>query len=89
MGHRPPELLKGHLLLQDCLDDIRPGHKHVARPLDHDGEVHEGRRIDSPAGAGPHNGRDLGDHPRGQDIPQEDVGIAGQGVDPLLNPGSS
>ena len=43
MGHRPPELLKGHLLLQDCLDDIRPGHKHVARPLDHDGEVHEGR----------------------------------------------
>ncbi len=88
VGHRPSELLKGDLFLQDRLDHIGAGDEHVARPLHHDDEVHQGRRIDRPPGAGSHDRRDLGDDPRGQDVPQEDIGIAGEGVHPLLDPGA-
>jgi len=43
------------------------------------------RGVDSTAGAGSHDGRDLGDDAGGQDIAQKDVGVAGQGNDALLD----
>jgi hypothetical protein len=37
--HRAAELVLGHLLVRDGLDDVGTGHEHVARVLDHDVEV--------------------------------------------------
>src|SRR5574337_1103756 len=46
-----------------------------------------GRRIDGAAGARPHDGCNLRDHPGRQGVAEEDVRISGQRDDPLLNSG--
>ena len=53
--------------------------------LDHEHEVGDGGRVDRAAGAGPHDRGDLRDDARGQGIAQEDVGVAGEGDDALLD----
>jgi hypothetical protein len=79
------ELFLGHLLARDALYDVRAGDEHVARLLDHEDEVRDRRGVDSAAGAGTHDHADLGYHPRGKHVPVEDVRVAGQRDDALLN----
>ena len=84
--HRAAELLLRHVLVRDRLDDVRPGHEHVARALHHHREVGDGRRVDGAAGARPHDGRDLRDDARGERVAQEDVGVARQRHHAFLDP---
>ena len=57
--HRAAELLLGDVLVRHRLDDVGAGHEHVARVLDHDDEVGDGRRVHGAAGARAHDRRDL------------------------------
>ena len=75
---RAAELLLGDVLVGDGADDVRPGHEHVARALDHHGEVGDGRRVDRAAGARPHHRGDLRHDARRQRVAEEDVGVAGE-----------
>jgi hypothetical protein len=43
-------------------------------------------RVDGAAGAGPHHERDLRDHPRRLHVAPEDLGVAGERDDSLLDP---
>ncbi len=85
VGHGPAQVLLADLLVGDRLDDVGPRDEHVGGVLDHEDEVRDGRRIDRAARAGPHDGRDLRHHPRGQHVAGEDVRIARQGLDPFLD----
>ena len=85
--HRPAELVLRHLLVGDGADHVRPGDEHAARPLDHHREVGDGRGIDRAPGARSHDGRDLRDDAGSERVAQEDVRVAGQRGDPLLDPG--
>ena len=67
------DFLMGHRL-----HDVRTRDEHVARPLDHHGEVRHRRRIHRSASARPHDDRDLWHDAGGQDIAQEDVGVAAE-----------
>ena len=53
----------------------------------HGHEIGQGRAVDRPARAGAQHQADLRHHARVQDVPEEDVGVAGQGVDALLDAG--
>ena len=88
VGHRPAELVLRHLLVGDRANDVGPGDEHVARPLDHHREVGDGRRIDGSTGARPHDGRELRDDAGSERVAQEDVRVAGQRGDALLDPGA-
>ena len=79
------ELLLRHILARDGLDDLRPGEEHVAGALAHDVEVRQCGRVDSTPSAGTEDSGDLRDDTRGQDIVLEDIPVAAQGVDPLLD----
>ena len=61
----PPSRSAVDLLVGHRLHDVRPGDEHVARPLDHDHEVGDRRRVDRAAGARPHDDGDLRDHAGG------------------------
>ncbi len=78
-----------HILVGHGLDHLGAGQKHVAVVAHHDGEVGQRRGIDGPAGAGAENTRQLRDNPRGLDIAQENLGVAGQALDSLLDAGPS
>jgi hypothetical protein len=69
----------------DGPDHVRPGDEHVARLLDHQDEVRDGRRVDGAAGAGPQDRRDLRHHAGGQGVAQENVRVAAQRRHPLLD----
>ena len=79
------ELLGGHVLLGHLLDHLGPGEEHVGGLLHHHDEVGDGRRIDGAAGAGAEDQRDLRHHARVEHVAQEDVGVAGQRIDPFLD----
>ncbi len=66
--------------------DVRPGDEHVARPLDHHREVRDGRRVHRAAGARPEDHRDLRHDARRHDVAQEDLRVAAQRRDALLDP---
>ena len=77
--HGAAELLLGHLFVGHCLDHVGTGHEHVARALDHDVEVGDGRGIHRAAGARPHDGGDLRDDAGRERVAQEkDVGVAAE-----------
>ncbi len=57
--------------------------------LGHEGEVGDGGGVDGAAGAGAEDGGDLRDDSAGQSVAEEDVGVAGEGDDALLNAGSA
>gem|GEM_PF-4879990 len=71
------------------LDDLRPGDEHVAGILDHKYPVGHGRRIDGPAGSGPHNGGNLRNHAGRHGIAIENLAVTGKGIDPFLDPGAA
>jgi len=84
-----PELIEAHFLVSHRLHHVGPGHEHVAHPPDHEHEVGHRGTVHRPAGAGAENDRDLGNHARGEHVPEEDVGVAAEGGHALLNPGAA
>ena len=89
VGDRAAELLEGHLFAGDGLHDVRPGDEHVRRPFDHQHEVGHRRRVDGAAGAGAHHEGDLRDHARALHVAPEDLRVAGQRDDALLDAGAA
>ena len=85
VGHGPAELLLGHLLVGDRLDDVGPGHEHVGGVLHHHVEVGDGRAVDRAPGAGPQDRGDLRHHSGGEGVAQEDVRVAAEGGHSLLD----
>jgi hypothetical protein len=81
----PAELLHGYVFVRHRLHDVRSGHEHVARALDHVNEIGDGGRIHGPAGAGAEDCRDLRDDPRRQRVLEEDVGVPTKGHHALLD----
>ena len=82
---RAAQLLLRHLLVRDGADDVGPGDEHVAGRFDHEHEVGDRGRIDGAARARPQHRRQLRHHARRQRVAQEDVGVAGQRHDALLD----
>ena len=64
VGRRAAERLGVDLLVRHGLHDVRAGDEHVARPLDHDREVGDRRRVHRAAGARAHDDRELRDDAR-------------------------
>ena len=85
MGVGAAELLEGHFLVRHRLEDLGTGHEHVGRPADHEREVRDRRGVDRAPGARAHDRRDLRHHARGEDVPEEDVGVAGERDHALLD----
>ena len=82
---RAAEPLEVDLLVGHGLHHVRPGDEHVARAVDHDDEVGDRRRVHRTAGARAHHQRDLRHDPRRQRVAQEDVGVAAEADDALLD----
>ena len=89
MDARAAELLHGHIFARDGLDDVRAGDEHVAGLLDHKDEVGDDGRVDRAAGAGPHDGRNLRDDAAREHVAGEDVCVAGEADDTLLDAGAA
>jgi hypothetical protein len=67
------------------LDDVGPGDEHVRRALDHQDEVRDGGRVDGAPGAGPEDAAHLRDDAARERVAEEDVGVAGERLDALLD----
>ncbi len=80
------ELLHRHLLARHGADDVGPGDEHVRRAPHHHDEVRDRRRVDGAACARAHHQRDLRHDPGGVDVALEDLRVAGEGDDALLDP---
>src|SRR5512146_2898081 len=85
MRRGAPELLERDLLTGDRLHDVGACDEHVRRPLDHEDEVGDRRRVDGAACARPHYERELRDHAGALHVAPEDLGVAGQRDDALLD----
>ncbi len=81
----PAQIIRRYLLLRDRLHHVRPGHEHVAGVLHHEGEVGDGRAVDRPPGARPHDRRNLGDDARGLRVQLKDVRVPPEALDALLD----
>jgi hypothetical protein len=66
-------------------DHVGAGDDHVARRLDHEDEVGDRGRIDGAACARPEHRRQLRHDARRERVAQEDVGVAGERHDALLD----
>ena len=86
MRRRSAELLEAHLLAGHRLHHVGTGDEHVRRPLDHEHEVGHRRRVDRAARRRPHDEADLRDDAGGLDVPPEDLRVAGERDDSLLDP---
>jgi len=89
VGHGAAQVVVGHHFADDRLDDVGARDVHVARPLDHEDPVRQGRRVDGAAGRGPHDGRDLGDVARADRVAVEDPAVAFQGGHAFLDAGAA
>src|SRR5215203_397812 len=85
VGGRATEVLEGDVLAGDTLYDVGARDEHVARLLDHEDEVRDRRRVYGTTRAGSDDHRDLGHYTRGEHVAVEDVGVAGQRDDTLLD----
>ena len=85
VGHGSAELVLGDLFVGDGLDDVGAGDEHVGGLIDHEDEVGDGGGVDRAAGAGSHDGGDLRDDAGGENVAQEDVGVAGERPHAFLN----
>ena len=81
----PAELLHGDVLAGDGLDDLRAGDEHVARLAHHEDEVGDRGAVDGAAGGRAHDHGDLRDDPARADVAEEDVGVAAEADDALLD----
>ena len=82
---RAPQCLKVHILAGHRLDHFRPRDEHVADALSHDDKVCEARGIDRTPGTGSQHHTDLGDDPAGLGIAPEELTVARQAPDALLD----
>ena len=85
MGRGAAQFLEAHLLAGDRLDDLGPGDEHVGAALDHADEVRQGGGVHRSTGAGTHDERDLWHHSRGVHVAEEDLRVAAEGRDTLLD----
>ena len=83
------QLLLGHVLAGHGLHYLGTGQEHEGDALGHDDEVGQGRGVNGTTGTGTQDGADLGDNARGVDIALEDLGIACQGINALLDAGTA
>jgi hypothetical protein len=86
---RAAELFLGDVFVGDRPHDVGPRHEHVARALDHDGEVGDRRRVDGAAGARAHHRGDLRNDAGGQRVAEEDVGVARERDHAFLDAGAA
>ena len=86
MRRRAAELLERDLLPGHRLHDVGAGDEHVRRALDHEDEVGHRGRVDGAARARAHDERDLRDDARRLDVAPEDLRVAGERDDALLDP---
>eukprot|EP00123_Amoebidium_parasiticum_P013138 comp21793_c0_seq1/m.30974 comp21793_c0_seq1/g.30974 ORF comp21793_c0_seq1/g.30974 comp21793_c0_seq1/m.30974 type:complete len:426 (+) comp21793_c0_seq1:206-1483(+) len=89
VGDGTAQLLLGDHLVGDGFNDIGAGDEHVGGVLDHEGVVGHGRGVHGTTSAGTHDEGQLGDDTGRQDVPLEDIGIAGERLDTLLDTGSA
>ena len=85
MRGRSAQLLFRDIFVCHGLDDVGTGDEHVAGFIHHEHEIGKGGRVDGAARAGPHDRGDLRDHAAGQNISQENVGVARERKYALLN----
>jgi len=85
MHQRPAQVVERDFFARDGFDHLRAGDEHIAALLDHDDEIGDSRRIDRAAGAWPHDQADLRHDARRQGVAQEDIGVAIQAGDALLD----
>ena len=62
MSHGAAQVFLGDVFVGHGFDDVGPGDEHVAGGIHHEDEIGDGGRVDGAAGAGSHDGGDLGDH---------------------------
>ena len=79
------QLLVRHILARYGLDDIGAGDEHLRRAVRHEDEVGQRRRIHRAASARPHDDRDLRHDAGGQHIAKEDVAVATEARNALLD----
>ena len=79
------ELLLGDVFVGHGADHFRTGDEHVARLLDHQDEVGDGRRVHGAARARTEDAADLRDDAARQRVAQKDVGVAGERLHALLD----
>ena len=89
VGHGAAQVVVGHFLADDRLDDIGARDVHVALALDHEDPVGERRRIDGASRRGAHDGRDLGDVARADRVAVEDPAVTFQGGHAFLDAGAA
>ena len=85
VGVGPAQILEADLLAGHGAHDLGPGDEHVRGEPRHQHEVGHRRRVDGAARARPHDERDLRDHARGLHVAPEDLGVAAQRDDALLD----
>ena len=76
MRHRTAQLLLGHFLVRNGLDDVRAGHEHVRSLARHENKISDRRRIHRASGAGSHDRADLRDDAARKRVAQKNVGVA-------------
>ena len=86
---RAAELLEGDLLAGDRLHHVGPRDEHVRAAFDHQDEVGHRRRVDGTTGARAHDQAELRDHARALHVAPEDLRVARERDDALLDPGST
>ena len=83
------QLFLRNLFVRDRADDIRAGDEHVGGLVDHEDEISDGRRIDRPACAGSHDSGELRNDTRGKRVAQENIRVACERDDALLDAGAA
>ena len=85
MHRSATQMLGVHTLARHRLHNGRTCQEHVRRVLHHQDEVREGRGVNGTTGTRAHDGRNLRNHTTRQDVALEDLTIASQRADALLD----
>ncbi len=88
-GAGAAQLLGGGALAGDRLDDVGAGDEHVRGAVHHHREVGDRRGVGGAARARPQDDRELRDHSGRLDVAAHQLGVEGEGGDPLLDAGAA
>ena len=80
------QFLEVDFLVRHGLHDVRARNEHVRDAAHHEDEIGDGGTVDRAAGARTEDRADLRHDARRERVAQEDVGVAAEGRDALLNP---
>ena len=83
------QLLLGHGLAGNRFHHGRTGQEHIAGLIDHYGKIGKRRGVHGSAGTRSHYNADLRDYAAGEDIALENLAVARQRIDALLNTGTA